>query len=311
MHPNQKALGKTIFTACFNIEEKIKQIAIENGATSCSIAEVQLSLETLNRFNHLTRNFPLNLSYLLKESDKKSDIRNWFPEGKSVLICSFQYWNSNLNDNQCILKPDECENFLKLTGRKFHRELLEHSQNRCMKISRYALGFDYHKVLKKILKKILENIKREFPYVSGKIFVDTSPVIEKEFAKISGLGWQGKNTLIISKMQGSYFFLGGIALSIKLKPDKPVKNECNDCRICIDACPTKALREPGILDPNLCISYWTTQHKQKISPETAKTLDGWVYGCDLCQEACPYNKNISMPILKELTPIKIRVEGRG
>jgi epoxyqueuosine reductase QueG len=286
----------------------LKQIALENRCASCGIAGVQLPSETLNRFNLATQNLPLNLSYLLKESHKRMDIRNWFPEAKSVLICSFQYWNSNLDDNQCIFKIGDCENFLKQTGRKFfHGQLLEYLKNMQInpKISRYALSFDYHKILKKILKKILENIKKEFPLVDGKIFADTSPVMEKEFARLSGIGWQGKNTLIISKTQGSYFFLGGIALSIKLKPDEILKNECNDCSICIDVCPTKALKEPGILNPNLCISYWTTQNKTHVPKEILNKIRGYVYGCDLCQQACPYNKNTSNPILKELTPIKI------
>ena len=157
------------------------------------------------------------------------------------------------------------------------------------KISRYALSRDYHLAVKEKLSAMLADIKHELPGVEGVPFCDTSPVMEKELARLAGIGFRGRNTLVISGELGSYFFIGGIALNFELERDKPAVDSCGACRLCEAACPAGALNG-GVLDAGLCVSYWTTQSKEKIPAALAAKTAGFAYGCDLCQEACPLNK---------------------
>lgn len=158
------------------------------------------------------------------------------------------------------------------------------------KIASFALYEDYHKVLKRMLKEYLKKIKEFKNDVEGKIFVDTGPVLEKEIAVRCGIGMRGKNTLVVNKDFGSFFFLGEIFLNIELEPDKPVDYDCNGCDLCIKACPTGAIFEPYKLDPRKCISYLTIE--KKVKDFDIKDTKGYIYGCDECQIVCPYNKKI-------------------
>ncbi|MEL7533753.1 MAG: tRNA epoxyqueuosine(34) reductase QueG [Bacteroidota bacterium] len=158
------------------------------------------------------------------------------------------------------------------------------------KISRYAWGLDYHKVLKRklytLFRWIHEQVGAEVP---GRVFVDSAPVMDKAWAKRSGLGWIGKHTNLISPQRGSYFFIGEIILDLELAYDGPIKDYCGTCTRCIDACPTDAL-EPYEIDANKCISYLTIELKDAMTAEQAQGLEGWAYGCDICQEVCPWNR---------------------
>lgn len=155
-------------------------------------------------------------------------------------------------------------------------------------ISSFAIHEDYHKVLKRMLKEYLTKIKELKKDTEGKIFVDTGPVFEKEIAVRCGIGFRGKNTLVINKDFGSFFFLGEIFLNIEMEPDGPLENGCGNCDLCIKACPTGAIYEPFKLDPRRCISYITIE--KKIKDFDIKETKGYIYGCDECQIVCPYNK---------------------
>lgn len=158
------------------------------------------------------------------------------------------------------------------------------------KISRYAWGEDYHKVLKRklytLFRWIHEQVGSEVP---GRVFVDSAPVMDKAWARKSGLGWIGKHTNLISPRRGSYFFIGEIILDLDLAYDGPIKDYCGTCTRCIDACPTDAL-QPYQIDANKCISYLTIELKDAMKESQTADLDGWVYGCDICQEVCPWNR---------------------
>jgi len=155
---------------------------------------------------------------------------------------------------------------------------------------RFARGRDYHKIVKKKLIRVVDALKTKVPNARFKTCVDTSPVLEKALAVRSGIGWRGKHSIVIHPDRGSYFVLGEIITDIEIEPDKPVENRCGDCNKCIEACPTGTIVEPYIIDANRCISYLTIEHEGPIDRKLTKHIKPEQYGCELCQEACPYNK---------------------
>lgn len=158
------------------------------------------------------------------------------------------------------------------------------------KISKYAYGKDYHYVIKDKLKELLFLINEEIGEVSGRCFVDSAPVLERAWAARSGLGWNGKHTLLINKKQGSFFFLAELIIDIELVPDAPIRDYCGTCSRCIDACPTEAIVAPNLLDATKCISYLTIELKDALPNDMKGKLDNWMFGCDVCQDVCPWNR---------------------
>ena len=163
----------------------------------------------------------------------------------------------------------------------------EHEEGK-PKISRYAWGKDYHKILKKKLKSLCSEIESLEQGIKTRYYVDDGPVLEKSWAVKSGIGWQGKHTNVIEPDYGSFFFLCEILINRELVFDKPAEDLCGSCNICVNACPTGAIYEPYKLDANLCISYQTIENRNEIPPHIE--TDGWIFGCDICQDVCPYNK---------------------
>jgi epoxyqueuosine reductase len=159
------------------------------------------------------------------------------------------------------------------------------------KISQYAYGEDYHLVIKDKLKALLEFIRQEIGAVEGRCFVDSAPVMEREWAQRAGLGWNGRNTLTIHPRHGSYFFLAEIICDLELDTDDPIRDHCGTCRRCIDACPTEAISPNGyLLDASKCISYLTIELREAIPTDFQDKMDNWMFGCDVCQEVCPWNR---------------------
>ena len=157
------------------------------------------------------------------------------------------------------------------------------------KISKYAYGKDYHHVIKDKLKQLFQIINNKIGEVSGRVFVDSAPVMEKSWAVRSGLGWQGKNTNLISKKAGSFFFIAELIVDLELEYDTPVTDHCGSCTACIDACPTEALT-PYNIDASKCISYLTIELKDQIPTAFKNKMDDWAFGCDVCQDVCPWNR---------------------
>ena len=159
------------------------------------------------------------------------------------------------------------------------------------RISIYAYGKDYHQIIKDKLRSLLEFIRLEIGEVSGRCFVDSAPVMEREWARRSGLGWLGKNTLLIHPDKGSYYFLAEIILDLELSYNQPIRDHCGSCRNCIDACPTEAISPEGyILDASKCISYFTIELRDEIPSDVKGKFENWMFGCDICQEVCPWNR---------------------
>lgn len=166
----------------------------------------------------------------------------------------------------------------------------EQAHSDAPKLARYAYGKDYHFVIKDKLQLLFDYIKKElYPNLEGRLFTDSAPVLDRAWAAKSGLGWIGKNTNLIHKKLGSYALIGELIINMELEPDNPIKEACGGCTRCIDACPTKALIGPYQLDSNKCISYLTIEHREEIPEEFIGKFENWAFGCDICQEACPWN----------------------
>jgi epoxyqueuosine reductase len=170
------------------------------------------------------------------------------------------------------------------------------------KIARYALGTDYHEVIKDRLYALADAIRQLAPEAQTRCSVDTAPVMEKELAARAGIGWMGKNTCIINEEIGSWLLLGEVLTTIALPVDEPAIDRCGSCRRCIDACPTGAITEPYRMDARKCISYLTIEHRDEIEPDLQKKMGDWIFGCDICQDVCPWNSKALATLDPALTP---------
>lgn len=203
------------------------------------------------------------MAWIEREPEKRTDPRMIFPDARSVISVAVNYYTPQQHGDDFA------------SG----------------KISRYAWGDDYHDVVKEKLRVLLDWIVAEEPTAAGKICVDTSPVLEKAWAARAGFGWLGKHSNIITKEYGSWVFLGEILLNLDLEYDEPMADHCGSCTACIDACPTDAIVEPYVVDSNKCISYATIELRSEELPENISAkLNGWIYGCDICQDVCPWNR---------------------
>ena len=247
-----------------NISSKqIKQWVLTEGFQKVGIASAKLIphaqfklKEWLQIGNHGS------MEWIKKREKERGDVREYFPEAKSIISVGLNYYTGFSQDD---LSSE-------------------------YKFSNYAWGDDYHIVMKSKLFKVLKKIKEQEPNLKGLVCVDTSPIMEKVWAQESGLGWQGKHTNLITRDYGSWIFLGEIILNIELETDPPFDEDlCGTCTACIDACPTQALDEYQI-DSRKCISYLTIEHRGKFEGEDDKKLNRWIYGCDICQEVCPWNE---------------------
>ena len=245
--------------------QDIKQKAHEIGFQKTGIVPAAaLSEEGEQLREWLARGFHGQMSYMARAPEQRADPRLLMPSARSVVCVALNYFNPQSHAD------DEA------TGR----------------ISRYAWGDDYHDVLRDKLKALLEWIRERAPEVNGKICVDTSPMMDKAWAARAGLGWIGKHTNLITKEYGSWVFLGELLLSIELEYDSLVEaDHCGKCTACIDACPTMAIVAPYRLDATRCISYGTIELREPELPEPIRSnLEQWVFGCDICQDVCPWSR---------------------
>ena len=249
------------------LSKKLKERAIFEGFTISGIASIPGSSRLKLRTNALERWLSNDHHGDMKwmEAERRKNIESLLNGAKSVLSVGFNYINTKNNN-----------------------------KNKTLKIGKFSQGEDYHKVIYKKLKKIGKWINSEIPDCEWKICVDTSPLLEKAWAEESGLGWIGKNSNLINKNHGSWFTLGFMILTKELIPDKPHQSLCGKCDICIEQCPTKAIIEPFVIQSDLCIAYHTIESRERTIPKKIKeNLNGWVAGCDICQDVCPWN--ISVP----------------
>lgn len=244
-------------------KEKIKRKANELGFFYCGVSKADfLEEEAKDLEKWLSRGLNGNMSYMENHFDKRLDPRILVPGAKSVVSLLLNYF------------PEK-----------------DLSDQHGLKVSKYAYGKDYHYVIKDKLKRLMAFINEEIGQVEGRVFVDSAPVMDKAWAKRSGLGWVGKNTNLINPKSGSFFFIAELIIDLELEADGPIKDYCGTCTKCIDACPTDALFEPYKIDASRCISYLTIELKDQVIPgEFKDKMEDWVFGCDICQDVCPWNR---------------------
>lgn len=239
----------------------IKEEAKRLGFISCGISKASFLEQEAPRLEKwLNNNHNGQMTYMENHFDKRLDPTLLVDDGKSVVSLLLNYF------------PSESQN------------------DNSFKISKYAYGQDYHFVIKEKLKELLHSIQENIGEVSGRAFVDSAPVLDKAWAAKSGLGWIGKNSNLITQKVGSFYFIAELILDLDLEYDHAVTDHCGSCTACIDACPTQAILAPYIVDGSKCISYYTIELKENIPNDMQGKFDDWMFGCDTCQDVCPWNR---------------------
>ncbi|HKE60195.1 MAG TPA: tRNA epoxyqueuosine(34) reductase QueG [Pyrinomonadaceae bacterium] len=248
-----------------NLSQLIKERARAEGFDKVGIVAAEPLVEEGERLKEwLARGYHGEMAWLAREPGKRSDPRALFPPARSVVVVALNYFTPEKHQDNPA------------TG----------------KVSRYAWGDDYHEVLGTKLRSLLSWIKEQWPHAEGKVCVDIQPMMDKAWGVRAGLGWIGKHTNLITPELGSWVFVGELLLNLELPYDTDqVEDHCGTCTLCLDACPTQAITEPYVVDSNRCISYATIELREPELPrDIAENLSGWMYGCDICQDVCPWNR---------------------
>ena len=244
-----------------NYSELVKAEAKRLGFLSCGISKAEFLEEEAPRLEQwLKKGMQGEMHYMENHFDKRLDPRLLVDDAKSVISVLLNYFPESSQDEGSY------------------------------KISRYAYGQDYHHVMKGKLRQLMEFIEDTIGEVNGRAFVDSAPVLDKAWAAKSGLGWIGKNSNLLTQQVGSYYFIGELIIDLDLDYDNPTTDHCGSCTACLDACPTQAIVEPYVVDGSKCISYFTIELKNEIPKEVKGQFDDWIFGCDICQEVCPWNR---------------------
>lgn len=242
----------------------IKSTAKRLGFDFCGIAKAEFLEEEAPRLEEwLSRNYNGEMGYLANHFDKRLDPTKLVEGAKTVVSMVYNYY------------PE--------------KKLPESSED--IKLAKYAYGEDYHFVIREKLNDFLKILREEIGEIDGRGFVDSAPVMERQWAKKAGLGWLGKNSLLLNRQMGSFFFLAELIIDLEATPDTPLaKDYCGTCTACIDACPTDAIVDHGVIDGSKCISYLTIELKDAIPSEFQGKMENWAFGCDICQDVCPWNR---------------------
>lgn len=251
-----------------NPKEKYAQIiksqAKNLGFDSCGIAKAEFLEEEAPRLEAwLNQNYQGKMAYMADHFDKRLDPTKLVAGAKTVVSLVYNYFP------QSTLPADSSD----------------------LKIAKYAYGKDYHFVIKEKLKILLQKLQEEIGEIGGRAFVDSAPVMERQWAQKAGLGWTGKNSLLLNRQMGSFFFLAELIIDLEVAPDTAMTTDyCGTCTKCIDACPTDAIVQSGVVDGSKCISYFTIELKEQIPTAMKGKFENWVFGCDICQDVCPWNR---------------------
>jgi epoxyqueuosine reductase len=245
--------------------EDIKRRAGELGFDACGIAPATAHPELRFFSEWLSRGYAASMAYLSRSAGKRADVRHVLPSAQSVIALATLYNTNRPYSTECA-DPERAQ------------------------VARYAWGDDYHDVIGRRLDRLIAWMHEQHPEpFEAAPYLDTGPIQERVYAQHAGIGWIGKNACVINERLGSFIFLAEIICSLPLDPDPPSLDQCGSCTLCLEACPTAALVAPGVLDANRCISYLTIEHRGAMPDELAPAIGAHVYGCDVCQEVCPWN----------------------
>jgi epoxyqueuosine reductase len=245
--------------------EQVKVVAGKAGFLACGITAPTPSTHAVELDEWLARGYAGNMRYLHRQAARRKDPQRIVPEARSIVVVLDNYFSED-------------------TGYEDHP-----------RVAKYARGADYHRELGGRLEEVADWLRGNGAGVA-KVYVDAGPVPERELALRAGLGWIGKNTMLIRPGHGSFFFIGSIFTDLPLQPDEPFTTDhCGSCTRCLDACPTGALVAPQLLDATRCISYLTIEYRGTFSDEQAAMLNGWGFGCDICNDVCPWNERFAQP----------------
>ena len=248
------------------LHQDIKRWAQEIGFQRVGIADIDLKLDSERYRRWCEQGFHGTMDYMTRHESLRNNPQQLVPDVRRVIVVSMNYLN--VRTNMDAVAP----------------------LNQTAYIARYALGRDYHKLLRKRLDKLAQRITQQVASHGYRAFCDSAPVLERALARKAGIGWVGKNTLVMNREQGSWFFLGELFTNIPLPIDQPIKDHCGSCSACITVCPTQAIIKPYQLDARRCIAYLTIEHKGSIDPKLRPLIGNRVFGCDDCQIICPWNK---------------------
>ena len=258
---NYRSMSSNFRLPSSNYSKIIKSESKRLGFLSCGISKAGFLEEEAPRLeNWLNNQMNGQMSYMENHFDKRLNPTLLVDGAKSVISLLLNYYPSELQNENSY------------------------------KISKYAYGQDYHHVIKEKLKELLHLIQSEIGEVSGRAFVDSAPVLDKAWAAKSGLGWVGKNSNLITQKVGSFYFIAELIVDLELEYDTPTTDHCGSCTACIDACPTEAIVAPYVVDGSKCISYFTIELKENLPQEMKGKFDDWMFGCDVCQDVCPWNR---------------------
>ena len=258
---NYRSMSSNFQLPTSNYSKLIKAEAQRLGFLSCGISKAGFLEDEAPRLeNWLNNQMNGQMSYMENHFDKRLNPTLLVDGAKSVISLLLNYYPSELQNESSY------------------------------KISKYAYGQDYHHVIKEKLKELLHFIQTEIGEVSGRAFVDSAPVLDKAWAAKSGLGWVGKNSNLITQKVGSFYFIAELIIDLELEYDSPTTDHCGSCTACLDACPTEAIVAPYVVDGSKCISYFTIELKDNLPQEMKGKFDDWMFGCDLCQDVCPWNR---------------------
>jgi len=257
----------------------VTALAKETGFDVVGFSKVEpLTEETKHLNDWLSNGFHAGMNYMARNLDKRNDVKQILPTAKSVISLALNYYT-----------PDQYSGTAN-TG----------------KISRYAWGKDYHNVIWEMLDSLIAKLKSAEPSFEALSYVDTGPVMDKAWAVRSGIGWQGKHSNILNRELGSWFFIASIITNWEFDQSEIYADHCGSCTACIDACPTKAIVKDYVVDSNKCISYQTIENKGDIDPKLKGKFENWIFGCDICQDVCPWNNKFSVVTsFNEFTPVNM------
>ena len=255
------------------ITKQIKNKALELGFSDVGFAKSrELAEEKQNYSNWLNNEYHADMNYLANNFEKRFDPSLLVDNAKTIISVILNYYPAEIQEKHLP------------------------------QISKYAYGRDYHKLIKHKLKNLAEYINDDLININYRFFTDSAPVLDRKWAQLAGLGWIGKNSLLLNKKLGSYFFIGELIIDVELEYDTPIKDACGTCTKCIDACPTNAIVKEKIIDANRCISYLTIENKGEIHEKFKPSFSNQIFGCDICQDVCPWNNKLEPTNEKDFAP---------